>query len=246
MIVREKESGYEIIFQRNHALLAGELAMRVKPAFRPPHWVETLSSILEHDDGQTDWSDAEWITKEGRPLDYRERGFDLEQAKAVVHAAKHKSTWVHLMVSMHSAALCRSSNKSNSQIKAFLKEQQQSQSQLRKILSLRKHEVDNYYRFLRWCDECSLALCQGIVEETPSTFHNIGELVTGQTTKLKLTSDNSLALSPWCFEEETFAITAETYRIAKKKYANTEELRSIIDETRPARMTWVFKRNDKC
>ncbi len=242
MIVRYIKQGYEIIFQRNHALLAGELASQLKMAFRPPQWTETLSAILEHDDGQTDWSDADWVDAKGHPIDFSERGFDLEQAKRVTSEAAYKSTWVHLLVSMHASSLCSESKYQTKEMSQFIADQKELQRQLRKRLSLRKSEIDRYYRFLRWCDECSLILCKGEIEKTPKKPQMIGEIASRTPVKINCSKDGFMTVAPWCFQEDLFSVSAELYRLKQPAFASTAQLRDEISHTKPITKTWTFKK----
>ncbi|UXP33020.1 DUF3891 family protein [Reichenbachiella agarivorans] len=243
MIVRNLNQGYEIIFQRNHALLAGELARHLKEAFRPPRWIETLSAILEHDDGQTDWSEAEWITTDGHPKDYSERGFDLTQARKITQESAYKSTWIQLLVSMHTTSLCESSEYQTDNMRQFIKEQRAIQKKLRKLHSLRENEVVGYYRFLRWCDECSLILCKGELEDGEKRSLIIGDITSQSTVKIVRTDDGSMTVAPWCFQEEHFSVTAELFQLNQTSYQSTEELRAQISNTSPVTKTWIFKKN---
>lgn len=242
MIVRKIYQGYEIIFQRNHALLAGALARELKGALRPPHWTETLSAILEHDDGQTDWSDAEWITDEGHPIDFSERGFDLAQAQRVTNESSYKSTWVQLLISMHATSLCQASENQTPEMLQFVTEQKDIQRKLRKLHSLRKTEVEGYYRFLRWCDECSLILCKGAIDQNKRRPMTIGEITSRTTVQMARTSDGFLTITPWCFHNEFFTVSAELFRMKQTCFQSTEELKNHIANTRPTTKTWTFKK----
>ena len=243
MIVRNINQGYEIIFQRNHALLAGELARKLKKTFRPPRWTETLSAILEHDDGQTDWGDADWVSEEGKPVDFSERGFDLAQAIKVTQESAYKSSWIQLLVSMHSTSLCKACDDRTDEMSDFIREQEKIQKELIKSHSLRKSEIQSYYRFLRWCDECSLILCKGELETNKPKPLIVGEITTQTSVKISSKSGNYFTVSPWCFQEESFSVTAELYRLNKPSFQSTEELKNEVSKTRPVTKTWTFQKD---
>lgn len=241
MIVNAKENGWEIIFQRNHALLAGEIACEIHPDFRPPHWVETLSAIIEHDDGQTDWSEHPHISDTGRPLDFTMHKLDIEQAKRVINEAKHKSQWITLLVSMHVTSLYTPIPNKSAELRQLLKDQVQLQKQLIKTFSLKKEEIKKYYSFLRWCDECSLILCQNRLINKMQKIE-IGSLKSKKPNFIHRTQENIIQVALWCFTPGSFKVSAEVYKINQLTFASSQELKKMIDSVQPEIRYWEFQK----
>ncbi len=240
MIVNSLENGWEIIFQRNHALLAGAIANEIQHKYRPPYWAETLSAIFEHDDGQTDWNEGSHITAAGRPLDFTMFELDLKQAQRVVKEARHKSRWITLLVSMHTTSLYSPLKNKSAELKQFLKEQTQLQKWLRHAFSLNKQEAERYYRFLRWCDECSLILCQNRLLNNQQKIE-IGNLSNEKPNFIALAGDQVVQVTPWCFQAPSFKVSAEVYKIKTLIFPSSEALKKEIEATEPEIRTWEFK-----
>ncbi len=243
MIVNSLENGWEIIFQRNHALLAGAIAQEIQHKYRPPYWIEMLSAILEHDDGQTDWNENSHITDAGRPLDFTLFELNLAQAERVVKEAKHKSRWITLLVSMHVTALYGNLQNKSVELERFLKDQVQLQKELRRSFSVKKETMENYYSFLRWCDECSLILCQNRLRNIEQKME-IGSLYNEKTNYIQHLGDHIVQVTPWCFESNNFKVSAEVYRLEKLKFASTKELKSNIEATQPDIRCWEFRKSN--
>ena len=241
MIVNAQENGWEIIFQRNHALLAGAIACEIHPDFRPPHWVETLSAIIEHDDGQTDWSEHPHISDTGRPIDFTMYEFDIEQAKRVINEAKYKSQWITLLVSMHVTSLYTPVASKSAELRQLLKDQVQLQKQLLKTFSLKEEEMNTYYRFLRWCDECSLILCQNRLTNKMQKIE-IGSLHGKKTNFIQRTKEDTVQVAPWCFTSGSFKVSAEVYKINQLTFASSQELKKMIEGVQPEIRYWEFQK----
>lgn len=54
MFTRYTEDGWEIILQRNHALLAAQICAHWKTSNQPKQWIETLIACADHDDASNE------------------------------------------------------------------------------------------------------------------------------------------------------------------------------------------------
>ena len=70
MIVTQTDTGWQIINQQAHGLLAVQIALHWQVDKRPVHWVETLIALTEHDDGQDNWEGRNHLTTAGAPLHF--------------------------------------------------------------------------------------------------------------------------------------------------------------------------------
>lgn len=240
MIVNKLTNGYEIIFQRAHGLLAGKIANEIASEFRPDHrrWLETLASIIEHDDGQRKWSQKEFLDESGHPEDFTEQDIDLAQARAVVNTARYKSHWMALLTSLHTTSLYQPF-KHRENVQRFLNDQLIFQKQLFREFGITKHEAQKAYKFLRWCDELSLLLCKNLLPDSTNT-QCIGELPSG--TPRYIGYNNHLYITPWCFTKESIFLDVESYHVEKKQFTTETELQQYIENELPKVKKWTIKK----
>ncbi|NJN28748.1 MAG: DUF3891 family protein [Cyclobacteriaceae bacterium] len=241
MIVNPLQNGWEIIFQRNHALLAGAIALEMKQQFRPPHWPETLSAIIDHDDGQSDWTQSEHLSKEGRPLDFTMHGLDMEQVRRVVDEANYKSQWIKMLVSTHILSVYSSMDHKPRELETFLADQKKKQKKLLRYFQLTKKELMQYYAFLRWCDECSLILCQQRLVNVSQRIE-VGDLADGSSHFIYLKENNKLGVEPWCFESDQCCVSAEYHTIDQLSFSSTDELRERVLKAKTKKRYWEFEK----
>ncbi|UII26033.1 DUF3891 family protein [Fulvivirga maritima] len=237
MIVNRTNKGWDIIFQRNHALLAGNIAYLIAPRYHPPRWVETLCAIMEHDDGQQDWSISSRVSDKGEPLDFTAYECDLSQAKKVVAESFYKSKWIHLLVSIHTHSLYADIKNKSIELQNFLKEQEVKQKELTQELHLTKTEVDTYYAFLRWCDELSLQLCRRSSNNEVGTSP-VGSLNRQEENQLIISSTGQYTIDPWVFSHKEVKLYAEVYEIEQEKFSSDQVLKKYIEATIPYRKEW--------
>ena len=76
MIVKYTDSGWEVITQRAHGLLAAEIAAQWKHNIRTERWTETLLAIAEHDDAQVELQRTNLLTPQGGPVDFKMNAFE--------------------------------------------------------------------------------------------------------------------------------------------------------------------------
>lgn len=239
MIVNAVKEGWKIIFQRSHAVLAGAIALEVKEKYRPPNWAETLSAVMEHDDGQVKWRDKEHITASGRPLDFSMHEFDFEQATNVVMDAVYKSRWVALLTSMHTTSLYDHLTDTNAKAARYIEEQKKLQFKLRKALGMGAEEMESHYRFMRWCDECSLILCQNRLPNENQRLE-IGSLAE-EPSNFICRENNAVHVSPWCFESDYFRVGVEFQIVKQLHFKSTEEFKNCLDISLREKEEWQFK-----
>ncbi|SDL45870.1 Protein of unknown function [Catalinimonas alkaloidigena] len=241
MIVNPIATGWEIIFQRAHGLLAVQLAHRWRKDQRPERWIETLAAITEHDDGQEGWHARAHLNQAGSPLNFAEQDFPEEQARRIALVSRYKSRWTALLISHHLSFLYERFRGQHATIDAFLDEQQQHQIQWRKELGYTKKEVEAAYRLLRWCDQCSLILGQQQlppgeraleVEEGPDRTHHF----------IRQRADQSVVVEPWPFEEDDFWVEIETRALHQLTFADDQALMQALHEAPVTLRRWQFKK----
>lgn len=241
MIVNQTKEGWSIIFQRAHALLAGKIAMQWKIRERPEPWADVLSAIIDHDDGQRDWRGRQHLTETGAPLDFTYQEPDMSQAKRAVANARYRSRWIALLTSMHTSALYERRRGMNREIDDFLDEQQGYQQKLRRSVGIRKPDAEATYRFVFFCDACSLLLCKDEVPRNGNRLE-LADTPDRQTAFVFYRDDTHLSVDPWPFEESTFTVDVDVFRLTQLSFASDEEFYQVLDQTEVQTKEWIFSR----
>ena len=125
MIVNYTATGWEIIYQQAHALLAAQLAYAWPPTLLPDRWVGLLAAIAQHDDEQADWQSrggSYGLTPAGAPANFTQKPFSMEQARGVMAAARFQGRWRSLLTSLHLSCLYECLRGQKNEIDAFLDE----------------------------------------------------------------------------------------------------------------------------
>lgn len=241
MIVNSSKNGWEIIFQRAHALLAGQIAMQWKTNQRPNRWTETLAAIIDHDDAQRGWRKGEHLTRAGAPMDFTLLELDLEQAKNTVDHARYRSRWIALLTSMHTSVLYEKMRGQSEKVDAFLDEQQSYQQKLRLSLEVKKEAAERAYRLMFLCDACSLVLCK---DEIPAGGRKLelGLSPDGESCYIYAKEQDLITIEPWLFETTHFQVSIETFHLNQLVYKSDQELYQAIDRADIKVKHWQFQR----
>jgi hypothetical protein len=227
MIVNKMAAGgWEIIFQRHHALLAARLLSHLQSALIPDSVDHTamLTAIAEHDDGQRDWQEGAFINDDGEPMDFTQYDYDLKHARKAVTEASYKSRYITLIISRHITELYSHAPNASDELKNYLSQQKIKQKSMLSMLKLSPAEFDRHYQLLRWCDELSLALCNN-----RSSYQLPALEVNGA--KYQLSKKNVFHLQPWPFREDRLSLPIEMYRLSKEKFADNQDLFNELKQT---------------
>ncbi len=240
MIVKSIPTGWEVIYQRAHGLLAAELAFHWKIANRPPHFLKTLLTIAEHDDGVPESQMAENLTEAGAPKHFKLLGRSAAQYRGVMEIATAKSQWNALLTSMHTTFLYEDKKYEDADIKAFVEEQLEFQKAARKELKISKKLAESTYRFVEWCDALSLLLCMDQVQpEQRKMDVSVGP--DGKMYQIWQDDEERLRLEPWPFEPDTFEVDVEYRELDQLEFKNADELHSAMETAKLSIRKWVFK-----
>jgi hypothetical protein len=241
MIVNYIESGWEVITQRAHGIVAAELASHWKKNDRPVRWFETLLAIAEHDDAEVELDGEELITATGGPLNFAMKKFDLEHCLKLSKLTATKSRYIALLVSMHMEFLHKKEAAVNKEAAIFLKQQSELQKQWRQQLGIDEKEAKRVYYLLEFCDAFSLILCQ---KQLPPENRGI-EISTGpdgNVYNVFQVGDATLTVKPWPFEEESFSIRYESRTINQLKFESSIEFRQAFTEAAIKDNKWEVTR----
>jgi hypothetical protein len=227
MIVNYQETGWEVITQRAHGIVAAQVAMYWKAKERPKRWMETLLAIAEHDDAEVELDGENLLTETGGPLNFKMKRFELQHCEKLATLTITKSRYIALLVSTHIEFLHQKEEAENKELHAFLKKQRALQEEWRTELNLDKKETDRIYYLLEWCDAFSLLICQHQIQAEKRGIE-ISTGPDGVAYQLYQIDDNILTVEPWPFEVDTFTINYESREIKQLKFENSAEFRKAF------------------
>lgn len=245
MICNQSETGWEIIFQRAHALLAAKLVTYWRDEQHPLRWTETLNAIAQHDNGWQEWEAGERLTEAGTPRDFRQMPLELvlTQAERVVTRAWHQSMWIGLLVSRHLAHLYTSRRDELPALDAFLEEQEGLRARWREAMGIDQEKVDRAYSLLWWGDTLSLILC---LQRLPFGERAL-EIATGPDGTcydVVQREDGTVVVRPWPYERERFHVAIDVHHLEQVTFASEEELAAALASARVSRRIWELARGD--
>ncbi len=241
MIVNQTDTGWKIINQQAHGLLAVQVAMHWQIRKRPVHWIETLVALTEHDDGQEPWQDRNHLTTAGAPLPFQIPEYSVEQCGNMIDIGLHKSRWNALLLSMHTTFLYADKKGTDPALDTFLDQQSGNQTKWRKQYGATKAEADYGYAFVQWCDALSLILC---LDQLPPEGRQleVSKGPDGTPYFISQHPDQTLGLQPWPFEAPEFSVHVETFELVKLVFKDDKELYNALQDSPMVLAEWTFKK----
>ncbi len=239
MIVKSIPIGWEVIYQRAHGLLAAELAFYWKEDKRPPHFMQTLLAIAEHDDGRPESQSPENLTEAGAPKHFQLLGRSAKQYRSVMEISTAKSRWNALMTSMHMTFLYEDKKYEDQDIKEFIKEQHILQKKLLKELKISKMQAEQAYQFVEWCDALSLLLCMDKIQPEQRRM-DISTGPDGTMYQIWQDEKDQLRVEPWPFEPTSFTVEVEYRELNQLQFKNVDELAVSLRDAPVTARSWAF------
>jgi hypothetical protein len=239
MIVNNIDTGWEVIFQRAHALLAAELAARWQIETRPARWWETLVAISQHDSGWQEWEEVGRLTDVGTPLNFTQRDLSsaLGRARHTIAQGWHHSRWVGLLISCHIAKLYEGRRGELAEMDEFLDEQAAQRKIWQAELGATEEEIAAAYALLWWSDVLSLILCQKHLPLDGRAIE-IGQGPDGVSYTVRQREDGALMVTPWPYQEKRFMVSVEAYCLNQVTFADDDALEAAL-QTAPVKVyTW--------
>lgn len=223
MITNYTESGWQIITQRSHGLLAAQLCAHWKKSQQGPRWVETLIAVAEHDDVYNEFENEDLLNEMGGRVNFKMTVFRREYGQRLIQLALSKSTWIALLVSRHIQFVYGKEPLAADFIKA-LKSQE---SAWKKILQVSDKAICAAYELLQFCDAFSLVICQGLVPPEQRELEiSAGP---GQVRyRCRAKADNQLQVSPWPFEEPSVQLVYESRTVSSLTFKDTASFRKEV------------------
>lgn len=242
MIVNQLNTGWEVIFQRAHELLAAQIAFHWQENQRPERWIELLAAISEHDNGQEGWHGSYHLNKAGAPMDFSMQEFSLKQAREITGVSRYKSRFVSLLISMHTSYLYEPLRGQKQETDQFLDDQLALQQNYRKSLGMGKTEAEAAYSLMHWADRCSLILCK---QELPADERRLEVFrdPADQPCYIWQRNDGSLGVDPWPFNTTNFKVWAEYRQLQQLSFGSDQELAAALMAAKIQEREWVFRKN---
>ena len=241
------QDGWEVLYQRNHAMLAAALAsawdedLRVHP---PRLWSETLVAIAQHDDEENFWSeDNTHLNDMGAPLDFTRTSsaLKLKKVRFVTAQAERQHRWIATLIARHHLHIYQQARQEHTDLNDFLDQQAEAVERWLAELSIEKDLLERTYAIMRWCDRLSLILCKRQVpvmgrelDIAPGPDSNMIRIWRGE--------DDSLRLSKWVFGPDKILFEAEARLLEQPTFEDGEELRMALDSARVVERHWQFER----
>ena len=222
MITAYTENGWQIITQRSHGLLAGQICARWKLSNQPDRWIETLIATAEHDDVFNEFERNPLIDENGAPINFKETSFDLDASTRLLDMALTKSRFIALLINRH----IRFTHGDDPLAKEFISNLKKQEKHWLSDAGVEKKELDMAYELLEFCDAFSLLICQS---QIPPEGRRI-EISCGPdgTPYSLFQSKESIIVEPWPFAVSKFQIGFERRKIAQLQFKDDEEFRTLL------------------
>ncbi|GAB4019087.1 hypothetical protein GCM10028808_55670 [Spirosoma migulaei] len=243
MIVSQTDTGWQIINQQAHGLLAVQLALHWRVDKRPSRWIETVTALTEHDDGQNPWEGRNHLTAAGTPLHFELLPYSVEQCQQMIQIGLQKSRWNALLMSMHTSFLYESKRGTDKALDVFLDQQMTNQTKWRKESKATKAETDYAYAFLQWCDALSLVLCLNQVPHEERRLE-VSKGPDDLSYYIHQRADGTLSLDPWPFEGPQVTVHVETFCLDQVVFKNDKQLYNALQDSPVSVKEWTFKEHD--
>lgn len=241
MIVIYKETGWEVITQRAHGLLAAQIGMHWKANDRSERWAETLIAIADHDDAEVELDGENLLTAAGGPLNFAMKKFELEHCTKMWMFTITKSRYIALLTSMHMEFLYRQEAQEHTAAYQFLEEQNTMRQEWMKALKLDKKTIDKAYNFLEWCDAFSLLLCNQQLQPEKRGIE-ISTGTTGEVYQVFQEEENVLTVKPWPFETNVFEVSFESRNINALHFESSAAFRKAFIEAPVKETVWTIRK----
>jgi hypothetical protein len=242
MIVRSVESGWEIVYQAAHALLAGQLAIHLRQFAEIRHWSETLAAIMDHDDHKEAFGNDVYLTELGAPKDFTQFRFtDRERFEEVlrrIDSGYRKHRWIGLLAARHAEELYRQ-EKVSKKLEKLLEGELQKRASVLDDMRTTEKALEAAYAALLWCDRMSLILCQNALPAMHRRIE-IAPLGDGERYEIWQNEDQTVSVEPWPFTSENFDVHVEVRTVHQLTFKGDRALERCLCECAVEDRGWRF------
>jgi hypothetical protein len=159
MIVRARPDTFLLFEQHEHALIAGEFALRWRE--RPDPLESTLYAIVNHDLGWCELDrDVLWNEEKDRPYSFVDYPLHLKlpAQKRGIDAVEDHDPYAGCLCSLHYARFLLGSERPE-EVRFREAEMERQDSLEQRMADRERGDLERNFRFLRLCDGLSLFLC---------------------------------------------------------------------------------------
>ncbi|SEA63082.1 DUF3891 family protein [Pedobacter hartonius] len=224
MIVNYTESGWQIITQRSHSLLAAQICGHWKKDNQPSRWVDTLIATAEHDDVYNEFVNDNLLNDKGGPVNFKNTDFELPYAERLIAMAETKSAYIALLVSRHIQFLYNN----NPKAEQYIRNLKIKEKSWLKFAGTTNGEINRSYKLLEFCDAFSLLICQGLVPPEQRKIE-ISSGPDGSVYEMH-SQGKRLIVAPWPFETSRFFATYESRTLSALTFQDTADFRQAVEE----------------
>ncbi|WP_426328709.1 DUF3891 family protein [Pedobacter sp. R-06] len=222
MIVNYRDNGWEIITQRAHGLLAGQVCARWKISDQPLRWVETLIATTEHDDVFNEFQLGPLLTESGGPMDFKMTCFNEQACRQMIEMALSKSRFIALLFARHIGF----THGGEPAAKRYLADLKILESKWIKEADSSTAEVNRAYELLEFCDAFSLIICQGQIPPEERKLE-ISRGPNGESYQF-FQKENRLIVMPWPFEVKSFDVHYECRILKSLRFKSETEFKNAL------------------
>jgi hypothetical protein len=227
MIVNYTESGWQIITQRAHGLLAAQICAQWSKKNQPERWLETLIATAEHDDIYNEFENVDLLSDKGGPVNFKMTSFKEGYCKGLMGMAVTKSLYIALLTSRHIRFVFGKDPKAA----AYCKSLEREEKKWLKEYELNEKDIDASYELLEFCDAFSLLICQDLIQPEHRKLE-ISNGPDGVVYSLSFNSKMELLVDPWPFEVSRFLVTYESRMLDQLVFKDVKSFQiSLSDAT---------------
>jgi len=248
MIVNPTPTGWQVIYQQSHALLASQLAFHWVPFLPTDLWVGLLAATAQHDDEQQAWHGRGGhygLTPAGAPANFTQMPFSMTQARGLLSAARFQGRWRGLLTSLHLSTLYEELRDTKPDITSFLDELLADQAQWTKALKLTKAQVRQAYDLLHWCDRLSLIFCRQELPEMGrevEVYHHPLNRKDVQYVSQPTGPGSPVVVHPWPFAEPEITVSVEASLLTQLQFKDDAELAQALRQAPVETLRWTLTR----
>jgi hypothetical protein len=222
LIVNYTENGWEIITQRVHGLLAGQICARWKISDQPLRWAETLIATTEHDDVFNEFQLGPLLTESGGPMDFKMTCFNEQACRQMIEMALTKSRFIALLFARHIGF----THGSEPAAKQYLADLKKLESKWIKEADSNTTEVNRAYELLEFSDAFSLLICQGQIPPEERKLE-ISRGPNGASYQF-FQKENRLIVTPWPFEIKSFDVRYERRILKDLRFKSQTDFKNAL------------------
>lgn len=227
MICKRHAEGWEIIYQRNHALLAADMLADWAEARRPQPWFQLLNACSQHDHGWMENEKDPLVDEQGHPVDFLHMTVEssIAMSRRNLRNAEAQSRWCAILVARHLEYL--STFKDDAESSAFGTEVQRLRRDWMAEVGAKEAHVEEMYELLCWADSLSLLVCC----EASDFTRSLALRAQGQEFSAREVGGGVWTVSPWPYRSDRLHLEYEVRLLSQPRFADAQAFRETLSRT---------------